>query len=127
MPLDLEDRQQAEIDMLRERIRQLEDVLMPATARVRIEWRLTPSEARVFSHLTTREVATKQSIMLAIYSDRLDEPEIKIVDVFICKMRKKLLPFGVVIETVWGIGYALKSRTDFCEVSTAHKISAEAA
>lgn len=111
---DLHAHQKNRIEMLEERIRQLEDELAPKTAPVRVEWCLTQSEARVFSHLTTREQATKQSIMLAMYSDRIDvEPEMKIVDVFVCKMRKKLKPFGIEIITVWGAGYALKDRDQF--------------
>ena len=111
---DLHFHQKNRIEMLEERIRQLEDTLSPQTAQVRVEWSLTQSEARVFAHLTTREQATKQSIMLAMYSDRIDiEPEIKIVDVFICRMRKKLKPFGIEILTIWGAGYALKDREQF--------------
>ena len=31
----------------------------------------------------------------------------KIIDVQICKMRRKLTPIGISIETVWGEGYRL--------------------
>jgi two-component system cell cycle response regulator CtrA len=44
----------------------------------------------------------------------MDEPELKIIDVFICKLRKKLsLASGGLrhIETVWGRGYALTRET----------------
>lgn len=41
----------------------------------------------------------------------MDEPELKIIDVFICKLRKKLAQ-GTdgdnYIETVWGRGYVLR-------------------
>ncbi len=39
----------------------------------------------------------------------MDEPEIKIVDVFVCKLRKKLTSAGfeTPIETVWGQGYVM--------------------
>lgn len=104
---------------MRERVRQLESLIMPSV-HVPIEWRLTPAEARVFQHLTSRDVATKQSIMTALYSDRADdEVEIKIVDVFVCKMRKKLTPFGVGITTIWGTGYALNDRNKFAGRSAA--------
>lgn len=36
-----------------------------------------------------------------------EEPDAKIVDVFICKARKKIAPFGIQIETLWGQGYRL--------------------
>ena len=41
----------------------------------------------------------------------MDEPELKIIDVFICKLRKKLAEATGgehYIETVWGRGYVLK-------------------
>jgi two-component system cell cycle response regulator CtrA len=41
----------------------------------------------------------------------MDEPELKIVDVFICKLRKKLAQATCgehYIETVWGRGYVLR-------------------
>src|SRR5208282_4667273 len=53
----------------------------------------------------------------------MDEPELKIIDVFICKLRKKLANASGgknYIETVWGRGYVLRHPTDEEEV----KISA---
>jgi two-component system cell cycle response regulator CtrA len=41
----------------------------------------------------------------------MDEPELKIIDVFICKLRKKLSEAtggDNLIETVWGRGYVLR-------------------
>ena len=41
----------------------------------------------------------------------MDEPELKIIDVFICKLRKKLSEANSGdnhIETVWGRGYVLR-------------------
>lgn len=104
---DLVDLQRDRIEFLEERIRQLEEALMPSTVVVPVEYQLTANEARVFAHLASRDVGTKQSIMMALYSDRSEEPEIKIVDVFVCKLRRKLRPFGVHIETIWGQGYRL--------------------
>ncbi len=52
---------------------------------------------------------TKEMIMSHLYGG-MDEPEIKIIDVFICKLRKKLSAGGCenLIETVWGRGYLLR-------------------
>lgn len=74
-------------------------------------------------HLTNKEYATlellavRKGIVLAkemflnhLYGS-VDEPEMKIVDVFICKLRKKLADASGgrnYIETVWGRGYILK-------------------
>ena len=52
---------------------------------------------------------------LAPRSDHLyggmDKPELKIIDVFVCKLRKKLAQAtsgSHYIETVWGRGYVLR-------------------
>jgi len=53
----------------------------------------------------------------------MDEPELKIIDVFICKLRKKLsngLDGENYIETVWGRGYVLR---DPIPVEVDHKIA----
>ena len=53
---------------------------------------------------------TKEMFLNHLYGG-MDEPEVKIVDVFICKLRKKL-SFACgganYIQTVWGRGYALQ-------------------
>ena len=49
-----------------------------------------------------------------LYGGR-DEPELKIIDVFICKLRKKLANAAKgnnYIETVWGRGYVLREPTE---------------
>ncbi len=99
--------------LLRERISALEAILMECE-RLPVEWALTQQEARVFGVLVNRELATKDAVMAALYSDRPGEEgevEPKIVDVFVCKIRKKLKPFGLTIQTVWGQGYALDAAT----------------
>jgi two-component system cell cycle response regulator CtrA len=45
----------------------------------------------------------------------MDEPEAKIIDVFICKLRRKLADASGgldYIETVWGRGYTLREPTE---------------
>jgi two-component system, cell cycle response regulator CtrA len=52
---------------------------------------------------------TKEMFLSQLYGG-IDEPEIKIIDVFMCKIRKKLANAsggGNYIETVWGRGYLL--------------------
>ena len=57
---------------------------------------------------------TKEMFLNAMYSG-MDEPEIKIIDVFMCKLRKKLAEASGgknYVETVWGRGYALRPPED---------------
>jgi two-component system cell cycle response regulator CtrA len=52
---------------------------------------------------------TKEAFLNHLYGG-IDEPEVKIIDVFICKLRKKLAQAGAsdLIGTVWGRGYVLR-------------------
>ncbi|MGZ3375786.1 MAG: response regulator transcription factor [Phenylobacterium sp.] len=84
---------------------------------------LTPSEYKVLELLSLRKnsVLTKEMCLNHLYNG-LREPEVKIIDVFICKLRKKLAAAAQgdnQIETVWGGGYMLRDTPD------ARKIEAE--
>jgi len=73
---------------------------------------LTPSEYKVLELLSLRKnsVLTKEMCLNHLYNG-LKEPEVKIIDVFICKLRKKLAAVAEgdnQIETVWGGGYMLR-------------------
>lgn len=73
---------------------------------------LSKSEFAMIELLSLRKgtTVTKQMFLSHLYRGT-DEPEIKIIEVFICKMRKKLaLACGGqnYIETVWGRGYVLR-------------------
>lgn len=73
---------------------------------------LTGKEYAIVELLALRKGATltKEMFLNHLYGG-LDEPEIKIIDVFVCKLRKKLLKYldgENYIETVWGRGYVLK-------------------
>jgi two-component system cell cycle response regulator CtrA len=106
--MDLEQRLkvlEGENEILRERIAELDRALIGEDP-LPIEWRLTEHETIVMGVLLHRELATKDAIMTALYGGRVDDAaEAKIVDVFICKMRRKLAPFGIEIKTHWGQGY----------------------
>ena len=57
---------------------------------------------------------SKEMFLNHLYGD-MDEPEAKIIDVFMCKLRKKLANASDgrdYIETVWGRGYALREPTN---------------
>ena len=73
---------------------------------------LTGKEYQMFELLSLRKgtTLTKEMFLNHLYGG-MDEPELKIIDVFICKLRKKLAEAtgGTnYIETVWGRGYVLR-------------------
>jgi two-component system cell cycle response regulator CtrA len=77
---------------------------------------LTGKEYAILELLTLRKgtTLTKEMFLNHLYGG-MDEPELKIIDVFICKLRKKLsLACGGenYIETVWGRGYILRDFND---------------
>ena len=73
---------------------------------------LTGKEYTILELLCLRRGATltKDMFLNHLYGG-IDEPELKIIDVFICKLRKKLMEAmdgENYIETVWGRGYTLR-------------------
>ena len=73
---------------------------------------LTGKEYAMLELLSLRKgtTLTKEMFLNHLYGG-MDEPELKIIDVFICKLRKKLSQAtgGVhYIETIWGRGYVLR-------------------
>ena len=73
---------------------------------------LTIKEYQMLELLSLRKgmTVTKEVFINHLYSGR-DEPEMKIIDVFICKLRKKIAEAGAsehCIETVWGRGYKMQ-------------------
>ncbi len=72
---------------------------------------LTGKEFAILELLVLRKgmVLTKEVFLNHLYGG-MDEPEMKIIDVFICKLRKKLAEAGApnVVGTVWGRGYMVR-------------------
>ena len=73
---------------------------------------LTGKEYQMLELLSLRKgtTLTKEMFLNHLYGG-MDEPELKIIDVFICKLRKKLSEATDgenYIETVWGRGYVLR-------------------
>ena len=71
---------------------------------------LTKLESRLLTALAERKgmILTKAACMDAMYGGR-DEAAVKIIDVYICKLRRKIhsVGGGDCIETMWGQGYTL--------------------
>ena len=74
---------------------------------------LTRKEYQILHLLLLRKgtVLSKDTFLNHLYGG-VDEPEAKIIDVFICKLRRKLEQAGmegVHIETIWGQGYVISA------------------
>lgn len=73
---------------------------------------LTGKEYAMLELLSLRKGSTlsKEMFLNHLYGG-MDEPEVKIIDVFICKLRKKLATATGgenCVETIWGSGYVLR-------------------
>ncbi len=73
---------------------------------------LTGKEYGILELLSLRKgtTLTKEMFLNHLYNG-IDEPELKIIDVFVCKLRKKLSKVAqneIYIHTVWGRGYVLR-------------------
>ena len=73
---------------------------------------LTGKEYGILELLSLRKgtTLTKEMFLNHLYGG-MDEPELKIIDVFVCKLRKKLAQATAgenYIDTVWGRGYVLR-------------------
>lgn len=84
---------------------------------------LTGKEYGIIELLALRKgnTLTKEQFLNHLYGG-MDEPELKIIDVFICKLRKKLEKAAGgenYIETVWGRGYVLREPVSSSKKSAA--------
>lgn len=115
---------QTEVRRARERIRQLVELNESLREQIRaqrecfaplmvfpMEWRLTRNETIVLSTLLARDVASRENLKAVLYPAHVrDEMGDKIIDVYICKLRRKLRPFGIKIYTRWAMGWHLDPR-----------------
>lgn len=79
---------------------------------------LTNKEYQLLELLMLRRgvTITKEMFLNHIYGG-MDEPELKIIDVFICKLRRKLAKAGAngTVKTVWGRGYYIANDVETTE------------
>lgn len=73
-------------------------------------FKVTRVQACLLDALIRRKEVTRETLHNLIERNRLDhahpdETDIKMVDVVICHIRKKLKPFGFEIKTLWSTGY----------------------
>ena len=77
-----------------------------------IDIHLTTKEYLILELLSLKkgQVLSKEQILNHLYNAVDDEPELKIIDVFVCKLRKKIEKYTngeQYIKTIWGSGYKL--------------------
>jgi len=102
----------SELQRLRDRIEELEQILgidRSMTTRLRAALQITKDQARVLGMLLSRNIATHESLYIALYGARpdCDQPQFKILDVQICHLRARLKRHGIAVKTHWGEGWSV--------------------
>lgn len=90
---------------------------------------LTGKEYAILELLLLRRgsVLSKENFLDHLYGG-MDEPDAKIIDVFVCKLRKKLQQAGAanVIGTVWGRGYIVRDAAAYRPAEAERALAASA-
>lgn len=105
--LRISDRENSELKI---QIEELKKVLAPEI-NTHFALGLTRSEEIVLSVLLSRPLVTRDMAMAALYFNKLDEPDTKIIDVWVCKLRTKLSDFGATIENHRNKGWNLTPKS----------------
>ena len=70
-------------------------------------FKLTAAQGRALAALMEHGQVSREAMHAAMADDGIPASNIKTVSVIIGTMRKKLEPFGIEVETVWGIEFRL--------------------
>lgn len=97
----------------------LDFIVNPEPAEIdplRTQFGLTIHEAKLVLALSRSRgrIVTKETLMGAVYGGVPDDdwPQLKIIDVFVCKIRAKLTDAPFSIETAWGRGYRFNDHSE---------------
>lgn len=101
---ELIERLEMENEELRARVRALEE-MTGVTFDAPPQFGFTRNETVIFGLLLKNKMVLRTSMMNALYMHKQDEADIKIVDVWVCKIRKKVRPYGITVQVQWGQGY----------------------
>lgn len=95
-------------DTLLNRIDELETELGMKTD-VPPEFHIPRNMGALLGMLMKREIVTREGAVMAIYRGMPNtwdkEPDPKIIDVFICKLRTRLKKYDIKVSCKWGLGY----------------------
>lgn len=97
-----------------EKIRQLESELYGREWEAPSELRLTKLEAAIVATLLANNRICSQSLLIDATrgcGTHTNNPNSNLIDAKICYIRAKFRPFGLRVETVWGMGYRMENET----------------
>lgn len=98
-----------ELQLLRDRVEELEELLGLSREKQHVFWRLklTPTQRAFISLLYYGGLLRRHAVFSALYGARLecDQPEEKILDVVLSKARIELSLHGICVQTQRGVGW----------------------
>jgi hypothetical protein len=102
----------SELQRALDRIEELEEVLgidRSMTNRIRGALGVSRDQAKMLGLLISRNIVTHTAMFTVLYGARpdCDQPATKIMDVQLCKLRRRLSQHGIAIKTEWGEGWAM--------------------
>ena len=97
---------------LRDRVEELEMLLGKDTSlasKLCAAYQIEPEMADVLALIFNRNFVSHQSMFTVLFGARpdCDQPDPRVMDVQICKLRRKLRPYGITIKTQWGQGWSM--------------------
>lgn len=93
-----------DLDTALERIHQLED-LLGYRWHAPIALRLSGAEEKILGAIMSRpQIMDYESLYVLMYGLHADPPQIEVIKVLVCHLRKKTDPYDIFIETIWGRG-----------------------
>lgn len=99
-----------EIEELRERVRQLEDLVGSGKGYSNgfaALGKLSPMCRSILGMLMKRDECSRESFVTALWTDENKEVEPKTIDIHICQLRKVLRFHDIEISLLWGFGWCL--------------------
>lgn len=88
---------------------------------------LTPHEARLLVELSDGRAHKKENLVARMYANDADGPEPKIIDVYICKIRRKLAGTPIHVKTIWGGGLLIEDTEPLKRAMAGEELARDAA
>lgn len=123
-----------ELEQLRDRVAELERIIglneaIPLGKLLRPSGQWIGACEPMAGILLSREFVGRETAFIALYGGRpeQDQPDIKIIDIIICRLRQALQPYQITVNTAWGRGYYMTAVNKAALRQLVARLRAEAA
>jgi two-component system cell cycle response regulator CtrA len=92
--------------MLRDRVEELEQILGMKNDQLYVLG-LSFTPTKLLGLILHRKRVSRDQAMVALYDGCNDRPDDRVIDVYMCHIRKALKPHDIQIETLWSVGWSM--------------------